>query len=148
MRIFFLLSSVAVFVLVVGFAFADDKTVLVYAIRGYAEGKDFECPEDLKALEKYLKETGLKRFALLNKDSMTAQKDSRVTMALPEDLKAEISVEEVAKEGVVRVRVKLIHETGDKKETVLDTKYPLKDKPLLTNKRLQDGVLILAIILK
>ncbi|MCX7702757.1 MAG: hypothetical protein N2234_01450 [Planctomycetota bacterium] len=132
-----------------GLLFASDKNIELYAIRGYAEGKDFECPENLKDIEKYLKETGLKRFSLINKDSLTAQKDSKLTLALPDNLKAEVSVEEVTKEGVVRVHIKIIREKEEKKETVLDTKYPLKEKPLLIGKiKLEEGFLLLALLLK
>jgi len=127
--------------------YAAGGTVEVYAIRGLAEGKDFECDEQLKEIEKALKSTGLKKFFLISKNT-AAVKGNKVDMELPRDCKASVSVEEVKKGGNVSVRIKVVQKTDNEEKTLINTKTVLKKPLIIRLIRLQKGYLLLAVRLK
>ena len=128
--------------------YAAGGTVEVYAIRGLAEGKDFECDEQLKEIEKALKSTGLKKFFLISKKSTAAVKGNKVDMELPRDCKASVSVEEVKRSGNVSVRIKVVQKTDNEEKTLINTKTVLKKPLIIRLIRLQKGYLLLAVRLK
>lgn len=126
---------------------APQSTVDVYAIRG-AEGKEFECDEELKDIEKALKSTGLRRFSLIRKDAVSPVKGSELVMELPKDCKARVLVEDVTKGGDVRIRVKVVQQVDRVKKTLIDTKSILKKPLIIRLMRLDGGYLLLAINLR
>lgn len=147
------MRCVAPFVLVFAVLFLQqrERKIYVYAIRAEKVAKEKAAVDPRIAdLKKTLTALGndFNRYELISSDRMDIREGEKARVVVDARLRIDCKVERVL-EGKVGVRLRIVHKEQEEEKVLLDTRYLLKEKPLVVvGVRLKRGRLVVVLTIR